>query len=122
MPIIKQGNKEFIEITDKSGITSYYVHTINDRLAIGREGSYRYIKCPTCGKIVGTQFHADIRHMKTHDKPKKKPEPQFYYQWGDEKPGCVSVGAYVNDVYVYIGQMTWEEKRERDLPFHCPHP
>lgn len=65
--LIKQGNKEFFSM-EVGNNTHYYVATIDGKLVTGRQGSYPYIKCDTCGKIIGTQFKAHLKHFKSHSK------------------------------------------------------
>jgi len=69
--MIEQGNKKFFSM-ESCGRTIYYVSTIDGRNTTGRQGSYIYVKCSTCGKIVGTQFKANLRHYKTHEKEERK--------------------------------------------------
>ena len=65
--MIKQGNKEFFSM-ESCGRTIYYVATIDGKPTSGRQGSYIYIKCSICGRIIGTQFNAHLKHYKTHEK------------------------------------------------------
>lgn len=53
---IKQGNKEFFEM-QSCGRTIYYVSEIDGKNTHGRQGSYIYLKCKICGRIIGTQFN-----------------------------------------------------------------
>jgi hypothetical protein len=64
--MITQGNKQFFEI-ESMGRIVYRIATIDGKLPYGRQGSYDYIKCKICGKIVGTQFNGHLRHYKTHN-------------------------------------------------------
>jgi hypothetical protein len=65
--MITQGNKNFFAV-ESCGRTVYYVGLIDGKLPHGRQGSYVYLKCDICGKIIGTQFNGYLRHVKTHEK------------------------------------------------------
>lgn len=45
---------------------------------------------------------------------------RFFFEWGNEKPGYVSVGHYVNDEYRSLGQMKKEDAVKEGLQHHCP--
>lgn len=48
--------------------------------------------------------------------------PEFYYEWGDEKPGYVSTGYYdANDVWRECDKMTRIEAEKLGLIFNNPH-
>jgi len=59
---IVQDNKKFF----KSG-EYFYVSEINGRSTTGRQGSYPYVMCDVCGKLVGTQFQGHLKHFATHN-------------------------------------------------------
>lgn len=71
MATIVQGNKEFMEMEGGAHIY-YYVYKIGGRWTTGRESSYRYLKCPNCNRIIGTQFNAYTRHLKACAKKAEK--------------------------------------------------
>lgn len=64
--LITQGNKTFFSM-ERGGQTIYYVSTIDGRNTRGREGSYMYIKCKICCRIIGTQFNAHLKHYNSHN-------------------------------------------------------
>lgn len=65
--IIKQDNKEYYLSTICRGdYETYFVLSIDGKPTTGRQASYPYVKCETCGKIVGTQFGAHLKHFNTH--------------------------------------------------------
>jgi len=56
----KFGNRKFFEHRGY-----YTVYEIDGNFPTGREGSYRYMKCPNCERILGTQMGAYSRHLKS---------------------------------------------------------
>lgn len=67
--IVKQGDKEFFSM-QSCGRTVYYVSSIKGKNTTGKQGSYQYLKCDICGRILGTQFNGFGRHMNTHNNKK----------------------------------------------------
>jgi hypothetical protein len=49
-------------------------------------------------------------------------KPQFYFGWGNEPSGHVSIGRYENDVYKSMGTMLQAEAKNLGLKYHCPYP
>lgn len=52
---------------------------------------------------------------------KNRYRPQFYYEWGNEPTGYVSVGLYIDDEFYSCGQVLKTEVIEAGLPYHSPH-
>lgn len=48
-------------------------------------------------------------------------EEMFYYEWGNEPAGMVSLGTYVNDVFKSLGHIHKDEVIRRKIPFRNPH-
>ena len=65
--IIKQGNREYyLSAIRRGDYETYYIITIDGKSTTGRQASYPHVKCETCGRIVGTQFGAHLKHFNTH--------------------------------------------------------
>jgi hypothetical protein len=47
--------------------------------------------------------------------------PTNYYEWGDEHPGYVTIGAYVNGVWRNMGQIKKCAALTFCLTFHNPY-
>ena len=47
---------------------------------------------------------------------------KHYYEWGNEKPGYVSVGRYIKGEWNDEGYMPKEDAIRKGYTFHCPHP
>jgi len=52
-------NKKFFE-----SHRGFFVSEIDGKFPTGRAGSYMYIKCPKCERIIGTQMGGYSRHLK----------------------------------------------------------
>ncbi len=48
-------------------------------------------------------------------------DAQFYYEWGNEPAGCVSIGMYdKNEIYQSLGYAKKEDAKKYNLPYNCP--
>lgn len=55
-------------------------------------------------------------------KPKfRHPMPEFYYEWGNEPFGYVTIGMYVDDIFINCGQIKKSEALENGLVWFNPH-
>ena len=45
---------------------TFYVSEIDGQNTTGREGSYIYMRCPECERIIGTQMNGYSRHLSSH--------------------------------------------------------
>ncbi len=60
--------------------------------------------------------------MENQDLKSQNIVPQFWYEWGNEKPGHVSTGAYdTNDKLINTGYMLKKQAEKLGLTFNNPH-
>lgn len=47
--------------------------------------------------------------------------PEYYYEWGSEPQGYVSIGLYLDDEWYGCGCIKKSEAIDNGLKYHCPY-